>query len=149
MYNVSGMRRISRGFTLIELLVSIAVIAIVSAAVLAAMGPSSRQFARDAERKAELEQLRGALELYRNSNISYVSGSGNISTALSSLAPSYIQSLPTDPTSGRNYYYNRTAATTYVLCASLEKWTGPSPTAPPNCVSASCGTGCNYQLVQP
>ena len=143
MYNVIGMRKI-RGFTLLELLITIGVVAILSA-TLYSIGPSSRQYARDARRKSDLEQVRSALELYRNSNSDYP-------VSLPTLVPGFIQSVPTDSVSGRNYYYNRPTATTYYLCSSLEKWTGPTPTPQPGCTTAnSCGTGigCNYRTLQP
>ena len=152
MYNVIGMWVIKKGFTLIELLVTIGVLSVLAAAIISLTGPGPRQYARDTKRKADLEQIRSALELYRNSNTSYiVSTTGApVPTILPTLVPSYIQSLPPDPTSGRQYYYSGTA-TTYNLCASLEKWTGLTPTPEAGCINppANCGTGCNYKVIQP
>lgn len=126
-----------------ELLVAIALIAILSAMLLT-LGPSSRRFARDAVRKSDLEQIRSALELYRNSNSGYP-------TALPTLVPGgYASSIPTDPSSpSRTYYYSQSGVT-YNLCASLEKWMGATPTPQPGCAGAGvCGTGCNYRVIQP
>src|SRR3989344_2034594 len=138
MYNVIGMY--SKGFTLIELLITIVLVAVVMGGILSVLGQGSRQYARDARRKSDLEQIRSSLELYRNSNSAYP-------VSLPTLAPSYIQSVPADSVSGRNYYYNRPTTTTYYLCSSLERWTGVTPTPEPGCTTAnSCGTGvgCNY-----
>jgi len=53
------------GFTLVELLVVIAILGIVSAAVLAAINPAEHlRRARDARRKQDIAQIRGALMNY-------------------------------------------------------------------------------------
>lgn len=109
-----------KGFTLIELLVVIAIIGI-----LIAVGSISYtravQLSRDSRRKTDLEQLRQALETYRSENASYPDDG-----SLSSLAPDFITTIPTDPkagTPGFAYTYDRTTATTYSLCAELENFT--------------------------
>lgn len=130
-----------RGFTLIELLVVIAIISI-----LVAVGTSSYQktvkISRDSKRKADLEQVRQALETYRSELGRYPGAAdGN----LNALDPDYIQTLPSDP-KGYTYYYNRPTTTTYSLCAALEL----TP-ASPSCTTSSCGTGgnCNYGTANP
>ncbi len=109
-----------KGFTLIELLVVIAIIGI-----LIAVGSISYtravQLSRDSRRKTDLEQLRQALETYRSENSSYPDDG-----SLSSLAPDFITTIPTDPkagTPGYTYTYDRISTTTYTLCAELENFT--------------------------
>lgn len=59
-----------RGFTLIELLISIAIIGLLSSVVLLSVGVA-RDKASDSKYKAELTQLRNALELYYIDNGHY------------------------------------------------------------------------------
>ena len=132
------MKIFKKGFTLIELLVVIAIISI-----LVAVGTSSYQRAvrlsRDSKRKADLEQLRQALETYRSENGAYP----DETTWETDLSPAYIQTIPTDPKS-YTYFYDQLTATTYSLCAALE-----IVPASPSC-SASCGSEtCNYGTSNP
>lgn len=65
------------GFTLIELLVVIAIIGILASVVLASLD-RARSLARDSQRKASLEQIRVAMELYHDSYRTYqVANSGS------------------------------------------------------------------------
>lgn len=117
-----------RGFTLIELLVVIAIIGI-----LIAVGSISYtravKLSRDSRRKTDLEQIRQALETYRSENNAYPTDS----TLNSSLVPSYLTTMPTDPkaSTGAVYTYDQTSSTTYTLCAQLENYT----TTPTYCVA--------------
>ena len=108
-----------RGFTLIELLVVIAIIGILSSVVLASLN-SARKKGRDARRISDLKQIQLALELYYDSNSGYP-------TALSSLAPSFIATIPTDPSNQAAYSYaalgTGSNCTSYHLGASLEQST--------------------------
>ncbi len=114
---------LSKGFTLIELLVVVAIIGILSSVVLASLN-SARAKARDVRRKADLVQIRTALELYYHTNGSYPlpspgwwggattgpCGPGNSTTYIAGLVPTYIPTLPVDP--------NATADCTGYLYAS-------------------------------
>jgi prepilin-type N-terminal cleavage/methylation domain-containing protein len=59
-----------RGFTLIELLVVIAIIGILAGIVLASLN-TARESATDAQVKAQLANMRGAMELYYSKNGNY------------------------------------------------------------------------------
>ena len=102
------------GFTLIELLVVIAIIGVLASTVLASVN-SARAKARDARRKADLNQLRLALELYYDTNGAYPpsaagpnwyssepgdNGSNNGGNWIPGLTPTYIPILPRDPVGG-------------------------------------------------
>lgn len=114
--------RSQKGFTLVELLVVIAIIGILASVILVSLN-SARQKARDARRIGDIRQVSLALENYYDDNIAYPA-------ALSSLAPTYIAVVPTDPRTGAVYSYNTAACTPanqkYVLGATLELGTNPA-----------------------
>lgn len=98
-----------KGFTIVELLVVIAIISLLSSIVMAALN-SSRSKARDTRRVADINQLKTALELYRNSNGQYPLSGGATSpnsgwsnsndsswTTLETAMSPYITKLPIDP----------------------------------------------------
>lgn len=152
----------SRGFTLIELLVVIAIIGILSSVVLASLN-GARKKGRDARRISDLKQIQLALEMYYDSN------SSEYPDALSSLAPTYISTVPADPNStgscSNTYCYdNLTSAgaacsvsggvcTNYILGAHIE---GTVPAGDidgtvgsVNCADGSEGAAQNEYCVQP
>lgn len=87
-----------RAFTLIELLVVIAIIGILSSVVLASLN-TARAKGRDARRVSDIKQIQLALELYADQNL------GRYPTALSAVAPTYISTLPKDPSTNIDYFY--------------------------------------------
>lgn len=103
------------GFTLIELLVVIAIIGILSSVVLASLS-TARLKARDVRRISDIKQIQLALELYADANSSsFPPGADN--AALSVLAPSYLPTLPTDPSNLVTYHYQALLDSSGTACA--------------------------------
>ena len=153
MPNVSQKQK--QGFTLLELLITIALIGILSSIIAMTM-VNPQKNARDAKRKSDLELIRSGLEIYSSDCGSYPATSSFIPGTASPLPLSgttgtcsgntYITTVPVDQTSGRNYSYVLTTATTYALCAALEM--APSP-AMDVTGCGSCGATCNYKVTNP
>lgn len=136
-----------KGFTLIELLVVISIIGILMGLLLVSF-QGARTSARDGKRKADLEQIRSALETCRSDLGSYVLSAGPASTSLPSGGgidcSSYMSSVPADPLSPTYEYYYSGAPNQYNICAYLEGGSGSA-----GC-SGSCGSAaCNYKVVNP
>lgn len=125
-YKVMEPKAQNQGFTLVELMVATLIIGILVGLSVAAMS-GAKKSARDGKRKADLEQIRSALEMYKADNNTYVSwpdtcdssigvgstcpidppGSdwgGTLETVLET-PPGYISDLPTDPLNNSTYYY--------------------------------------------
>ena len=150
----------TRGFTLIELLVVISIIGILLGLSIFGL-QGARESSRDAKRKADIETIRSALELFRADCGHYPGSSGNPSFLASPLVGDdsstkcdssnvYLNLVPTDPTGGGKLYRYSPAgspASTYELCAALEAG-GVDVTCGG---SSSCGSGvtCNYKAINP
>lgn len=115
-----------KGFTLIELLVVIAIIGILIAVGAVSYLTAQKQ-SRDSRRKADLEQVRQALETYRSEIGHYPTTAGGGTGALD---PDYITLVPADPGSAASpYVYTPAGGTTpitYSLCATIEHPTSTS-----------------------
>ncbi|KKR12005.1 MAG: hypothetical protein UT39_C0001G0060 [Candidatus Woesebacteria bacterium GW2011_GWA1_39_21] len=150
-------RVIKNGFTLIELLVVVSIMVILIG--LSAFGlQQARESARDGQRKANLETIRTGLSFYKADCNVYPTPNASTTTKLGTSlignaticggsANTYIQKMPTDPVSGRNYYYSQSGST-YKICAGLEGETS----ADANCAfPISCGSGvtCSYSVANP
>lgn len=124
------------GFTLIELLVVIGIIGILAAVVLVAVNPG-RQFAqaRDTQRRSDLYGLTNAIYQYaveNNGNVptaitaspTHVGQNGGLVNLSTVLVPTYVGSIPKDPSNGTDadtqYIIFRTATGRVVASASSE-----------------------------
>lgn len=145
-------QKISSGFSLIEILVVIVIIS-----MLVTIGSVSYQSinkdGRDARRKADLEQIRGALELYRSNNGVYPTsdpshsfgmafGTGGIVDATNT----YMSKIPQDPRSSQSYYYGVSSGD-YVIFAKLEGSSSCSDSViTDDCEQTTGIQACNYCL---
>lgn len=128
-----------KGLTLVELLVSMTIIAVLASLALVSL-QGARRSARDGQRKADLEEIRSALEMYRTDG-------GEYPATLPTLTPEYLE-LHSDPISGQSYSYYQVSESAYNLCAGLEVDTGDD-------FSSDCPSGCgaevtcNYKVSNP
>lgn len=151
-YKLFGARH-AHGFTLIELLVVMAIIAV--ALGFSAFGlANARVESRNNRRKADLESIRSAIEIYRaDCGVypaaltwgSFLRGSGTPTSC--AVANTYMEVVPSDPVPTQSYYYSNPGDGTYVLCSSLEGSAGPMA----GCLATGCGAGvsCNYKVTNP
>lgn len=114
-----------KGFTLMELLIVIGIIAILAAIVIIAINPA-RQLAlsRNAQRESNVNTILNAVHQQALDNKGVVLGTipacatpGNVGTGgvdLTSLTPTYLAAIPTDPTDGTD------ADTKYTICKTAE-----------------------------
>lgn len=158
-----------QGFTLIELLIVIVIIGILVTIGIFAF-QSSQKKSRDSRRKADLNQVSKALEMYNNDQNKYpgVDASGQIAgcgAAYTDTCPwgslfgytsgatnvIYMIKLPKDPTSTWYYTYEQVGKG-YRLYARLENLQDSSfPASGPIEYDKTCGTGvqCNYVITSP
>jgi prepilin-type N-terminal cleavage/methylation domain-containing protein len=105
-------RQNQKGFTLIEVLIVVAIIGILTA-ILVANYNDARKNSRDKIRKSDLKTIQLSLELYKAQVGSYPS-------ALTSLAPTYVATVPTDPASKSSYLYTSNGTSYKVRTDSVE-----------------------------
>lgn len=150
----SIMKITNLGFTLIELLVTISIIGIlIGLSVFGLQG--ARQSARDATRKADLEQIRSAVEIYKADCNKYPLSLGTqllgdgISTTSCLDTNIYLSEVPADPIyPNSDYKYYSADGTTYELCAALEQ--GETTVSCGVVSPTSCGAAtCNYKVTNP
>jgi general secretion pathway protein G len=114
------------GFTLIELMVVVAIMGILMAVGLVAYGKVSES-ARNSKRKADLEQVRSALVLYKVDSTTSRYPSASDWDSMMALVQSYISTPSINdpkPSPYAQYTYSYTAATnTFSICATLENVT--------------------------
>lgn len=146
MFGKSAMTPIKSGFTLIEILVTISIIALLTMVGLTNFKVANQK-ARDGRRQGDLEQIKAALELYRTDVGLYPTtalwpGTGG---TLSAGGTTYMETIPDDPITSRNYPYTSTSGTIYTLCAGLEL----TSAAVAGCGSCGSGTTCTYKVTSP
>ena len=107
--------RSKKGFTLIEMLVVTAIIAILTSVVLVSV-MQARLSAREKVRISDIEQIAAALEVWGSTHGRYPSSADGSCAYTTSFGPGgclqvlvtagIFSTLPTDPSSGRMYYYD-------------------------------------------
>ena len=128
------MRKISnsRGFTLIEILVATTILVVLTSVVAVSFQQGNKN-ARDAKRKADLEEIRGVLENYRLENGEYpdsVNEDNNYEVSnddglfLENVSSLYLSRQYGDPKNDETYFYRyqlrNLPGCTYELSAKME-----------------------------
>ena len=114
-----------RGFTLIELLIVIVILGFLAMLITGNFFTSLKK-GRDAKRKGDLTQIQGALEMYYEDKKTYpvfalpFGGKLCETSSCASTEKVYMQKVPNDPSSGKDYEYLSTDGTDYKLFACLE-----------------------------
>lgn len=143
----------NKGFTLVEMLVVMTIVAILLAISLVSYA-GSRKMARDSKRKADIESVRSALEVYRTDCHTYPAtlsfdGTAQIrGSEAECLNNVYLEDTPADPLSPTySYFYEKDSdsANIYRICAFLE-----APGNTTSCTNDGCGSvNCNYEVTNP
>lgn len=122
-----------KGFTLIELLIVITIIGVLAVALVPRIVGAPAK-ARDAARKADLQQIATGIELYYDAEGTYPGSSGCVSAIASDLQGGYLTSVPEDPqgnagssSCSTGYAYQKTADG-FVVIAQLETATAEDST---------------------
>jgi len=129
-------RKNKLGFTLIELLITISIASVLSAVILSNIGNHQKK-ARDAKRKADLNDIRTALQMYYEDKGQYPpSGSTVYNTNstipqtpwIQDLSTDYIKELPRDPKNTALFFYRYDTPlnhSSFTISANLENDNDP------------------------
>jgi len=132
------------GFTLVELLVSITIIMVLTVTAVVNYGNAQKN-ARDAKRKADLEKIRVALELYKQDL------GGTYPANYRNSLVGYLDTVPTaDPIGCPYFYEQKEMGASYRLGAhmELERNCTQEKTNPTNCEGQD-GGGCDKRCLDP
>lgn len=136
--------KVLRAFTLIELLMVISIISILT--LLATYSYNNAQAkARDSERKQELKNIKGVLQLYFEDKDTYPNSLNSLSTPPNP----YLTEIPQDPKGGSYIYVFPTGScppTCYSLTACLEN---PNDSQKDAVKNSSCSTPASYTITNP
>lgn len=115
------MKKNHRGFTLIELLVVIAIIGILASIIVASLN-GARAKARDARRMSDARNVQTALEMYYNDNTIYPASADVVFPGIlsSTLIPTFISSIPSDPGGSTYRYYTNNGTVGYAIRVNFE-----------------------------
>ena len=109
-----------RGFTLVELVVVMAVLGILAGVLIVGLNPAAQfKKSRDGRRRADLEQIRSALEMCYADEGSYPVGSLSSGSNITCGGTTYM-TIPADPLAGKSYTYGSADGITYSISASLD-----------------------------
>lgn len=135
-----------KGFTLIELLVVIIILGALASLIIGNFFTSLKK-GRDAKRKADLEQIKTALEMYYEDKRAYPTQSLNqqgfvFGGEFADGSKSYMKKVPNDPLPGKNYRYETDSGGNYYkmyACLENNQQILPYTSSPTN---FSCETIC-------
>ncbi len=149
MRKIKNISKFKKGFTLIELLLVMVIIGIMATAGVVNY-IAVRERARDAERKADLVQLRSAVELYKADQGSYPTSLSTCGSSLQNSGIVYMQSVPCDPSTLSDYDYipGGTPPSSYYLVACLENTNDAQKDVPINPYGTSCSVA-SYSVTNP
>jgi len=151
-----------KSFTLIEITVVIAIIGVLVGFITSNFFTSLKK-GRDARRKADLEQIQRALEMYYEDKIVYPTAGVNPgfpfgskfceTSSCFSTEKIYMQKVPNDPKSSYSYQY-QSDGTYYRLFSCIENNLDQGPGVSQNGFSgapSNCGTNCQckYTISSP